>query len=196
MNTGIEYRTRPILWQDNLPINDAYWMAYVNESQPGPEERIAAVRGADHVYRVKALPHGLVLEEAHPASNADLSAGLTLSNGVALVSRATLDARRNVVNVSLILQTAKGHIEEKVFVHLLCGDQILDQANGALLAEIYPYDFWSAGETWEETRVIEVPGGISKDCLQVRIGMYHPMTGVRPTLSDGSEWMVIPVQNP
>ncbi len=195
VNTGIDYRTRPILWHDNLPIHDAYWIEFVNEFQPSLDERLAAVRGADRFYRVKALPHQFVLEEASPATDGAVSEGWALSNGVRLAAQAALIPGENVVRVDLALQTVRGQVEEKVFVHLLCGDQMLTQADGALMGEIYPYDYWSAGETWREGRMMELPEGTPAECLRVRIGMYHPATGMRPTFPDGSEWVIIPVGN-
>jgi len=193
-NTGISYKTNPVLWHDNIPLHDAYWMEYVDQFQPGLDERLAAVRGAKRVFRVKALPSSFVLEEADRADPNSWEGALEFSNHVRVLVNPTLDKSRGMVNVDLTLQTLDGHVQEKLFIHLLCGDQILSQADGALLGEIYPYDYWEPGETWHEIRVMEVPAGTPRDCLALRIGMFHPATGIRPTLPDGSEWAILPIK--
>ena len=136
-----------------------------------------------------------MLEEADPIPGNDLSRALEFNNGVRLIPRVVFDPASSIVRAEITLQTINGPVPEKVFVHLLCGEEIIDQATGAMLAEIYPYDFWSAGETWHETRLLQVPDGTPRDCLAVRVGMFNPATGVRPALLDGSEWVVIPVES-
>lgn len=122
-----------------------------------------------------------------------LIGGMLFANQVRLVTRAYLIPERSLVAVDLIMQTIDGQVAEKLFVHLLCGETIVAQADGALMGETYPYDYWQAGETWHEIRLMELPTNIPADCLAVRIGQYHPVTGARPTLPDGSEWTIIPV---
>lgn len=195
-NTGLDYEQKPILWHDNIPLYDAFWMEYVDEAQPGLEERLAAVRSAESFFRVKALPGQFALEQASPAPDISFDGALDFSNAVLVIPRAAFVTERNMVNVEITLQTVNGQVQEKLFVHLLCGDKIIAQADGALMGEIYPYDYWQAGETWREVRVIEVPRETPVDCLAVRLGMFHPVTGVRPTLPDGAEWVVIPVEHP
>jgi hypothetical protein len=193
-NTGIEYTTKPALWHDNLPLHDLYWMEYFDLFQPNLDERLEAVRSADAFFRVKALPTSFALEEANRVQDASMDGALVLSNGVEVIVRGYRVAERHQVKVDITLRTIQGKVEEKMFVHLLCGDTILTQADGALMGEIYPYDYWSAGETWHEVRVMEIPPGTPDDCLMLRVGMYHPATQTRPTLPDGSEWVILPVE--
>jgi hypothetical protein len=40
---------------------------------------------------------------------------------------------------------------------------------------------------------MEIPPGTPDDCLMLRVGMYHPAQ-TRPTLPDGSEWVILPVE--
>lgn len=72
----------------------------------------------------------------------------------------------------------------QVFAQALAGDAITAQADGPLGTELYPANWWRAGETVVETRRFRWAGGAAPAGTQVRIGLYDPINNTRYPRTD------------
>lgn len=83
-----------------------------------------------------------------------------------------------------------------VFTHVLCNDAIIDQSDGAPIANLHDFAQWQAGESWLDYRYLDI-GSTSADCLALRVGLYNRDDNRRAQVVVDDEmigeWIVIPV---
>lgn len=89
------------------------------------------------------------------------------------------------------------------FVHLICGDQIVDQVDAAPLGGLYGFAAWSPDESWIDYRDLHTSTPLEDEadtCLHLRVGLYERETGIRAAVSDVQghampvEWVTLPVR--
>ncbi|NWF68081.1 MAG: hypothetical protein HXY40_03260 [Chloroflexi bacterium] len=83
------------------------------------------------------------------------------------------------------------------FVHLLCGETLIAQADGAPIGNLYDFAAWQPGETWLDYRQMTV-GAAPDECLRLRVGLYDRADNTRAPAADASanaigEWVLVPV---
>lgn len=193
MNTGQQPDAHIYLWHEINADRPEYWFGLLEPEESGPEARIAIAQNTDRVYRVKLVGDHWGWEVGGPAEGVSFDDAIVFANGVRLVPSAWLEPGSGQVELSMAWEVPQP-VEEIAFVHLICGDAILSQADGPPLGGIYPFLAWQPGERWGETRLLPLPEGTDPACLGVRIGLYHPVTGERSPLTNGDEWIVIPVE--
>jgi hypothetical protein len=71
-----------------------------------------------------------------------------------------------------------------VFVHLLKSGERLVQADGPVRFGAVPTTAWTPGAIIEDTRTMTLPPGVSKDGLQVLVGLYDAESGQRLPATD------------
>jgi hypothetical protein len=86
-----------------------------------------------------------------------------------------------------------------VFAHLLCGETIITQSDGAPVAGLYDFSTWQVGETWMDYRYMAL-NDAPQDCLALRVGLYRRDDGTRAEATDATgnvlgEWVIIPIEN-
>jgi hypothetical protein len=86
-----------------------------------------------------------------------------------------------------------------IFAHLLCGEAIISQSDGAPVANLYDFSTWQVNETWMDYRYMDV-NDTPADCLALRVGLYRRDDGTRATATDSSgniigEWVIIPFES-
>lgn len=72
-----------------------------------------------------------------------------------------------------------------VFVHVLCGGELVAQFDGAPLGGLHPFDRWEPGEAWADHRPLF---GLSCPPESILFGLYDPASGERypAALPDGA----------
>ncbi len=61
----------------------------------------------------------------------------------------------------------------KLFVHVNCGDELIAQSDGYPWGDTYPFNVWAAGEMQTDSRRIPLESQVTRDCLQIYIGLYY-----------------------
>lgn len=155
------------------------------------ESRIQIMQTAGRVYRTKAVGNHWSLEYGGPAPAEAFDApSVAFANGTRLIASMHVIPHRQEVVLSMSWEAPQPQ-SCVAFVHLLCSDDLIAQADGPPLGGLYPFEQWLPGQRWQETRLMEIPAGIPDDCLRVRLGLYYPDTGQRVPLENGAEYVVI-----
>ena len=72
-----------------------------------------------------------------------------------------------------------------VFIHLLCDETLLAQADGPPLGRLYPFELWQPTQRWRDSRYLLAPPGLDPACLSASVGLFDPTSEQR-----------LPVTNP
>jgi hypothetical protein len=72
------------------------------------------------------------------------------------------------------------------FVHLLCNEVLLAQADGDPFANSYPLSAWKVSEAWREARWLPLPP-VDRACLRVEVGLYDRATLRRAMTAVGED---------
>jgi hypothetical protein len=67
----------------------------------------------------------------------------------------------------------------KIFIHVYCNDELIDQADGYPWGNTYPFSAWSPGETQTDIRRVYLDANIPADCMRVYAGLYYEQDGTR-----------------
>jgi hypothetical protein len=67
----------------------------------------------------------------------------------------------------------------KIFIHVYCNDELIDQADGYPWGNTYPFSAWSPGETQTDIRRVYLNANIPADCMRVYAGLYYEQDGTR-----------------
>ena len=76
------------------------------------------------------------------------------------------------------------------FVHLICGDELVAQADGAPLHGAFPFPVWRVGDTWRETRVL--PSTNVTNC-ELQLGLYVLSSVERVPVTGGGDAVTVPL---
>lgn len=85
---------------------------------------------------------------------------------------------------------ASDPVAASAFVHVVCADQLVAQADGPPMAGMRPFETWAPGDAWQETRLIALPQGQQIDTCVLRLGLVDP-AGERIPLVAGGEFIEI-----
>jgi hypothetical protein len=96
--------------------------------------------------------------------------------------------------ITLSWQKRSSVIDDTPFVHILCGDTMLTQADGDPLDNLYPFGMWREGETWADVRYVR-DVTVDEACLRVRVGLYNRVTQARTAIAQNGqalsdEWVI------
>jgi hypothetical protein len=155
-----------------------------------PERHLEIMRTSPLVMRVKAVNNRWVMESGQPVPESALSGAAVFANAFRLLPEAAVDPARNLVKLTLDWEVPESE-NVSVFVHLLCGEEMIGQADGAPLGGLYPFDQWLPGTRWQETRLIGLPDGTADDCLKMRVGLYDPESGQRVRLAGSTDEFIL-----
>ena len=64
-----------------------------------------------------------------------------------------------------------------IFVHLICNDELISQADGAPLGRLYDFSLWEQGEAWMDYRYFDTDTNI--ETCHAFVGLFDSNTGVR-----------------
>ncbi|MBN1312349.1 MAG: hypothetical protein JXB30_13100 [Anaerolineae bacterium] len=156
------------------------------------ERRVQIMQTSGRVYRVKTVGDRWVLEYGGPVLEEPINSPVAFSNGIRLAPSARIVSDPRMVALDLTWEVLQPQALS-VFVHVVCNDELIAQSDGPPLGGLYPFEQWLSGQHWHELRLSSIPQDASDVCLKVRIGLYHPDTGERILLEDGSEFVIIPV---
>lgn len=191
-NTGHEPETGVFVWHDVVEEQPAYWFGLLEGGNPDPVYRLDMLRRVPVTLSAEVVNGRWMWEQGGPVGEGAFAQSTIFTNGVRLAVQASYISRQQVVSLTLTWETPEP-IEEVAFVHLLCGEQIVAQADGPPLNGIFPFADWLPGQRWGETRLLGVPKAVEPTCLRVRVGLYHPATGERIALEDGGDYILVPV---
>lgn len=153
----------------------------------GRDAVVERVRDADYVFVTEFEDHDfdavLVGGNLFEAPENDIDARLAqgdfeLSAAVAEYNGDTIEVRSQwIVNRPDAV---------KLFVHVYCGDEFIAQSDGYPWGDTYPFSFWATGETQTDSRRIQLEQPVTRDCLQIYIGLYYEADVTRLEAFDGA----------
>lgn len=80
-----------------------------------------------------------------------------------------------------------------VFVHLVDHTgRLLATGDGPPMQGGFPTSLWRAGDWVEDTHPIQLPSGAAPPAYRIRVGWYHPASGIRLLREDGSDHVELP----
>lgn len=194
VNTGRHLDYFVLASADITPAMSGIIAGMAGESdQVSTERRIQIMQTSGRVYRVKTVSDRWALEYGEPATSVIPETSVIFKNGICLFPLAQVVPEIDAVEISMTWNVLQPE-NLVAFVHLLCEDEMIAQADGTPLGGLYPFEQWLPGQSWHETRLIGTPSDIFESCLRVRLGLYHPDTGERVPLEDNAEFVIIPVE--
>lgn len=198
VNTGewreVEYASYPAAFPD-LP---QYWWDALRVDRSA-EAITEQVRALGRGYVTTFTDGGWVWNNALPASlnddrvqNHHFVNGLTLEEAGIGTNKNEMFEQTPEYYVTLTWRAQSPIEPVSAFVHIVCDGEVVAQADGAPLRGIVAFSSFAVGETWSESRVISLRGGLA-DCV-MRVGLYDPNTGERIALEDGGEYAEIGIR--
>jgi len=176
-------------------LPDTY-VSMAGEGRPfDPKNRDEIVSRFSQVMWVKTIGERWALESADRTRGQPSPDGIRFENGLRLAASAQIAPDKDVVSVNLIWRTDRPVPDLHAFLHLICGETIVAQADGPPLGGVHGFDRWQIDESWSETRKLFAPDSVSRDCLRIRIGLYDPTTGQRAPLESGGEFVIIAIDD-
>lgn len=193
------YNSHRSLGVDNRRTNDLMPNTPYVFAMTHPYLDREAVKNYDAVAMVVAddrkLEMRLVGEQLVDQSSSTITADF--GNGIILQDIQITSSRR----VELVWQVVTDELPPiAVFVHFLCDgvlpkytDGSSPQADGPPLGKLYPFEWWQIGETWRDYRYVD--GDVScQGERTVFVGLYNPNDGLRYTLADGRDGVLVSVE--
>jgi hypothetical protein len=183
---------------------DASWvdMLLIDEAHTDPDRHILLAL-ADRAYRVDESWSGYVHRIGYvtgPHDAALPNIGATFEGQIQLLSGGALDASPSpgsVLRLALTWQASQPIADAfKVFVHVVGEDgTIRAQYDGEPGAGLFPMTAWEPGTPLVDRFAIRLPADMPPGVYEIRVGIYHPVSGLRlPVLEapeHGEDYVVI-----
>jgi hypothetical protein len=147
------------------------------------------------VWRTHLVDNALHIDEIGTQNITISDAPYLFGESIALHDVSWQRTRDGRLAITLQWQKVRsGVIDNTPFVHILCGDSMLTQADGDPLDNLYPFGMWREGETWADVRYIR-DISVDETCLRVRVGLYNRVTQARATITQNGavledEWVI------
>jgi len=184
-NTGLTSGAQAATFANILPERP-YWYGSWGQVQDW-ESLDRAIRNAERVYVALYGEREIQLVEAGGVSSA-VPTSPPLARFEGGINLLTAQATTQADGLTIVLNwSAEVHPEigDSVFAQLFDEQgQLLSQADGLALANMFPFWLCRAGDVVRDVRWLPVPGGLAPGEYTLRVGMYNINSGARRPVWD------------
>jgi hypothetical protein len=176
LQTGVRPQTQSLTVPALAHLEDYPYNVDMRGEAADQARLSAAIRNATQVFMAEYAPSGAVkIVEAGGLAAAQSTQPLATFDSRLQLMEASLDSDRQRLTLTWKC-LAPLSPDETIFVHVLDTDgQLVTQADGAPLHELYPLGECRPGEQIRDIRTIALPAGVST----IKTGVYNLATGQR-----------------
>jgi len=183
-NTGLEVDAQAVMFA-NIQRDQPYWYGSWGEALDW-EALDRAIRATDRVYVTLYREEIRLVEAGSVGGAAPASRPLArFEGGISLLAAQAKPEADGLTAVLVWSAEGRSDIGDAVFAQLFDAEgQLVDQADGLPLANMFPFWLCQAGDVVRDARWFSVPGGLLPGEYVLQVGMYDVTSGARRPVWD------------